>query len=157
MLHTDASDVQLGGVITQDGRPLAYYSKKLNSTQKRYSTCEKELLSIVEMLKEYKNILFGYNIEINTDHANLIHETLLMTSDRVMRWRLLLEEYNPHFKWIKGEKNIVADGLSRLPMIKDVEDEKILDEVFAMDLDTKFPMTLDKVQEEQQREININK
>ena len=59
---------------------------------------ELELLCIVEMLKEYKNILLGHSIEVYTDHKNLVHKTLLMASDRVMRWRLLLEEYGPVFK-----------------------------------------------------------
>ena len=78
---------------------------------------EQELLSRVETLKEYRNILFGHEIIIYTDHKNLVHETLLMSSDRVMRWHLLLEEYGPTFKYIKGEKNEVSDTLSRHNMI----------------------------------------
>ena len=79
---------------------------------------ELELLSIVETLKEYKNILFGHEITIYTDHKNLVHETVLMSSERVMRWRLLLEEYGPTFIHIKGEKNIVADSLVDLTLKK---------------------------------------
>ena len=54
-LHTDASDYQLGGVVSQDGKPIAFYSRKLNPAQKNYTTTEKELLAITETLKEYKN------------------------------------------------------------------------------------------------------
>ena len=56
-IHTDASQTQLGAVISQDNKPIAFYSRKLNPAQTRYTTTEKELLSIVETLKEFRNIL----------------------------------------------------------------------------------------------------
>ena len=65
-IHTDASDVQLGAVISQNGHPIAFYSRKLNPAQTRYTTTERELLAIVETLKEYRNILLGQHITIYT-------------------------------------------------------------------------------------------
>lgn len=111
-IHTDASKLQLGACISQDNRPIAFYSRKLNPAQTRYTTTERELLSIVETLKEFKTILFGQQIKIHTDHENLTSNTL--TSDRVMRWRLYIEEYSPDLHYIKGEDNVVADALSRM-------------------------------------------
>ena len=70
-IHTDASDLQLGAVISQNNKPIAFYSRKLNPAQTRYTTTEKELLAIVETLKEFKNILLGYIIRVYTDHKNL--------------------------------------------------------------------------------------
>ena len=61
-IHTDASHYQLGAVISQNGKPIAFYSRKLNDAQTRYTTTERELLSIVETLKEYQNILLGHRI-----------------------------------------------------------------------------------------------
>ena len=52
-VHTDASEYQLGGIISQNGRCIAYYSKKLSSTQKKYPTIEQELLGIFTVLKEF--------------------------------------------------------------------------------------------------------
>ena len=54
-IYTDASHTQLGVVISQKGSPIAFYSRKLNSAQTRYTTTERELLAIVEMLKEFRN------------------------------------------------------------------------------------------------------
>jgi hypothetical protein len=71
-LYTDASDHQLGAVIVQDKKPITFYSRKLNTAQKRYTTTERnrELLSAIETCKEYKNILLGYPIIVVTDHKN---------------------------------------------------------------------------------------
>ena len=70
-IHTDASDVQLGAVILQENRPIAFFSRKLHPAQMRYTVTERELLSIVEVLKEFRNILLGQQIVVHTDHANL--------------------------------------------------------------------------------------
>jgi RNase H-like domain found in reverse transcriptase len=53
-IHTDARKVQLGACISQEGKPVAFYSRKLNPAQTRYTTKERELLSIVETLKEFQ-------------------------------------------------------------------------------------------------------
>ena len=111
-IHTDASDVQLGAVISQEGKPIAFYSRKLNSAQARYTVGERELLSIVETLKEFRNILLGQSIKVYTDHKNLTCKNY--NSDRVMRWRLLIEEFGPELIHLPGKHNIVADALSRL-------------------------------------------
>ena len=70
-IYTDASDTQLGAVITQNGKPIAYYSRKLSDAQTRYTTTERELLAIVETLKEYRNILLGQKLMILTAHKKL--------------------------------------------------------------------------------------
>jgi RNase H-like domain found in reverse transcriptase/Reverse transcriptase (RNA-dependent DNA polymerase) len=80
--YTDSSDYQLGAVIMQDDRPLAFYSRKLNSAQKRYTTGEQELLSIVETLKEFKNMLLGQKLIVHTDHKNLLYQK--MSTDRII-------------------------------------------------------------------------
>jgi hypothetical protein len=104
----------------QEGKPLAVYSRKLNSAQTCYTTGEQELLSIVETLKEFRYILLCQQVIVHTDHLNILYGKL--SNDRITRWRLLLEEYGPKHVHIAGKNNIVAYALSRLE--KD-EDEKL--------------------------------
>jgi len=138
-IHTDASHSQLGAVISQQGRPIAFYSRKLNPAQTRYTTTERELLSIVETLKEFRNILLGQQITIYTDHQNLTHKNF--NTERVMRWRLIIEEFGPTFVYIKGSTNIVADALSRLDLNDtpplEVQSLTLMDysDLFGKDLD----------------------
>ena len=67
-IYVDASDYQLGAVLKQGDKTLAFYSRKLNKAQLKYSVGEKEMLSIVEALKEFRSILFGYPITAYIDH-----------------------------------------------------------------------------------------
>jgi hypothetical protein len=91
----DTEVTQLGAVIAQDNRPIAFFSKKLSKTQQKYSVTKIELLAIVETLKEFKGMLWGQSIMVFTDHKNLTRDALRLTSDRVYQRRLLLEEYAP--------------------------------------------------------------
>ena len=120
-IYADASDTQLGGVIMQDNKPLAFYTRKLNSAQARYTTGEQELLSIVETLRTFEGILMGQQLVVHTDHLNLLYKKL--ASGRLVRWRMILEEYGPEIRHIDGVKNKVADALSRLEMASKPHDE----------------------------------
>ena len=111
-IHTDTSDYQLGAVISQNNKPIVFYSKRLNPAQTRYTTTEKELLAIVETLKEFKNILVGQEIRVYADHTKLMYKS--HNSARVMRWRLMIEEFGPELIYLPGVNNLVVDCLSRL-------------------------------------------
>ena len=78
--------------------------------QQNYTTTEKEILSIVETLKEFRNILLGHHIRVYTDNKKLTHKCF--NTERVTFWRLILEEFGPELKYIKVENNVVADALS---------------------------------------------
>ncbi len=57
-------------------------------------------------------MLWGQTIKVYTDHKNLARDALGLTSDRVYRWQLLLEEFTPEIVYIKGIHNLVADAIS---------------------------------------------
>ncbi len=82
-IYTDASSKQLGAVITQDNRPIAFFGWKLSDTQHKYSITKIELLAIVETLKEFQGMLWGQQIKVFTDHANLMRDALGLTLDQV--------------------------------------------------------------------------
>jgi hypothetical protein len=110
-IYTNTSLMQLGAVITQDNKPIAFFSRKLSKMQQKYSVTEIKLLAIVETLKEFKGMLWGQDIKVYTNHKNLIRDALGLTSDRVYCWLLLLEGYAPEIIYIKGIHNTVADAI----------------------------------------------
>ena len=113
-LYSDASDIQLGATLVQEGRPLGFYTRKLNSAQRNYTVSEHELLGIVEGLKAFDGMIRGMDLTVHTDHLNLLYQKL--PSQRMMRWRLMMEEYHPKVVHIAGVDNDASDALSRLPM-----------------------------------------
>ena len=124
-VYTDASSKQLGAVIVQNNRPIAFYSKKLNTAQRNYTVTDLELLSVVMTLREFRNILLGQKIVIFTDHKNLESDFSNMTSQRSIRWRMLVEEFGPTITYIKGTSNTVADALSRLDFTGNPSESKV--------------------------------
>ncbi|XP_024041924.1 uncharacterized protein LOC112099055 [Citrus clementina] len=118
-LMCDASDFAVGAVLGQrmDGKPFVIYyaSKTLDSAQMNYSTTEKELLAMVFALNKFRSYLLGSKSVVFTDHAAVRY--LMSKQDakpRLIRWILLLQEFDLTIKDKKGAENVVADHLSRL-------------------------------------------
>jgi transposase InsO family protein len=161
-IHTDASKIQLGAVISQEDKPIAFYSRKLSPAQTRYTTTERELLSIVEVLKEFRNILLGQDLIVHTDHMDLTFKKF--NSDRVMRWRLFIEEYSPNLTYVKGEDNIVADALSRLeiasePMPEEHFTEELRSELYSLNMESfeteEYPLSYKAIGTAQAADISL--
>ena len=92
-IHITASVGQLKTVISQDIKPLLFYSRKLTGAQKNHTTTKQELLIIVETLRKFRNILSEQILKEHPDYKHLVHESKLKSSLRRMCWRLLIEEF----------------------------------------------------------------
>ena len=128
----DASDLAIVAVLGQreGGKPYVVYyaSKTLNEAQRNYTTTEKELLAVVYALDKFRAYLVGSDIVIFTDHSTLKY--LLTKQDakaRLIRWVLLLQEFNFQIKDKKGVENVVADHLSRLTIAHNTHSPPIND------------------------------
>ncbi|KAL1549176.1 hypothetical protein AAHA92_17310 [Salvia divinorum] len=126
----DASDYAVGAVLGQkiDGKSyvIFYASKTLNQAQKNYDTTEKEMLAVVYSFEKFRPYLLGSRVIVFTDHAAIKY--LLDKKElkpRLIRWVLLLQEFNWEVRDKKGTENRVADHLSRI--IQDEEEEEISD------------------------------
>ncbi|CAN6544902.1 unnamed protein product [Malus baccata var. baccata] len=137
-LMCDASDYALGAVLGQrkDKRPhvIYYASRTLNDAQLNYSTTEKELLAVVFALDKFRSYLIGTKVIVFTDHAALKYLlTKKEAKPRLIRWILLLQEFDIEIWDKKGSENVVADHLSRmvhneesLPILETFPDEQLL-------------------------------
>lgn len=133
-LCTDASDFAIGSVLQQyennSWKPVAFYSKKLNDTQKAYSTYDRELLGIYLSIKHFKHLLEGNEFTIYTDHKPLTFAFLQKNdkaSPRQLRQLQYISEFSTNIKHISGDENIVADALSRIETIAVIDYEAIAD------------------------------
>jgi len=158
-LYTDASEYQMGAVLMQGTKTLAFWSRKLKPEQKNYSVGEKEMLSVVEALKEFRTMILVYPIHIYTDHKNWTHDKTYRNAC-VLRWLMEIEDYGPTFHYIKGEKNSIADALSRLPIdpVTPEEGLNLVQECFDLSpfwRDFQQPITLKEIGTKQKKDPHV--
>jgi hypothetical protein len=111
---TDASDFAMGAILEQDGRPIAYESRKFSPAEANYTTTDRELMAVIHALTVWRCYLEGPEFIIQTDHNPLVHlQTQKTLNKRQIRWSEFLQGYNFQWQYRPGASN-PADPLSRL-------------------------------------------
>lgn len=106
-VETDASDYALGGVLLQNGHPIAYESRKLNAAEKRYTVSEKEMLAVVHCLRAWRQYLLGSTFVVKTDNSATCHfftqPKLTSKQARWQDWPSLISSLNIRRDRVSGQ------------------------------------------------------
>jgi cleavage and polyadenylation specificity factor subunit 1 len=122
-LTVDASDKAVGGQLEQyiDGmwRPIAFFSRKLSTAEQKYSTFDRELLSVYLAVKHFRHFVEGRSFTIYTDHKPLTSSfsSASERSPRQTRHLSFIAEFSTDIQHISGKQNVVADAFSRISAV----------------------------------------
>ena len=117
-VSVDASSYGLGACLLQDGRPVCYASRSLNSAERNYAQIEKELLAIVHGCTKFHQYVYGKKVKVQTDHKPLealFKKPLFQAPQRLQRMMLRLQRYDLQVEYEPGKNLLIADTLSRAP------------------------------------------
>lgn len=115
VVEIDASDYAIGATLFQEGRPVAFESKKLDDIQVRWHTREKELYAVIHALKIWRHYLYGSKFVVLTDHESIKYFCdRLKLRRKKARWTDLMQDFDMEIRYRKGSENSVADALSRI-------------------------------------------
>jgi hypothetical protein len=118
-IHSDASDFAIGKVLVQDGRPVAFESKKLSETERRWATHEKEMGAVVHCLKTWGHSIGSKDVMVWTDNVTLKYfATQPKLSSKQVRWQDTLDLFNVDIQHKPEKENVVSDALSRKHQLK---------------------------------------
>ena len=124
VLQTDASLKGLRAALIQNKKPIAYASKSLTDTEKRYACIEMELLAIVFDIQRFHIYLYGRQFKVLTDHKPLVmilQKPLTSAPPRLQRMIIKLQGYQMQIEYIPGHEMTLADTLSHLPSTENTD------------------------------------
>ena len=142
-VSVDASSKGLGVVLLQNGQPVAYGSKALSETQKRYAQIEREMLAILYGCQKFDHYIYGRRAVIETDHKPLVaiyEKPLYRATPHLQRMLMKLQRYDLRIVYIPGKEMYISDTLSRA-FLSDNNDELIDDEFDASLVETQLPIS----------------
>lgn len=132
IIQTDACDYGLGAVLTQDysdgERVVSFISRSLTSSERKYSTTEKECLAVLWAIEKFRPYVEGTRFTVVTDHFALLWlNNLKDPSGRLARWCVKLQQYDFNIIHRRGKDNVVPDALSRtVPVITELSHTPLL-------------------------------
>lgn len=119
IVETDASDGAIAATLNQDGRPVAFFSRSLSSSEKGHCSLEKEAYAIIEAVRHWRHYLLPRPFTLVTDQKSvsfmfdLTHKSKIK-NEKLARWRLELLPYKFEIHHRPGSHNLAADALSRI-------------------------------------------
>ena len=126
-VECDASGIGIGGVLMQQGKPIAYFSEKLGGAQLNYSVYDKELYALVRALETWQHYLWPKEFVIHSDHEALKYlKGQAKLNRRHAKWVEFIETFPYIVKYKKGKDNVVADALSRRNVLLNQLEVKVL-------------------------------
>jgi hypothetical protein len=120
VLTVDASMRAIGAVLSQQGHPILFVSRKLSDAETRYSNIEREALAVLWACNRLEQFLVGKTFTIETDHKPLVYifdpnsSIKVDISPRLLKFSLKLMRFDYAIKHVAGSQNVIADGLSRV-------------------------------------------
>jgi hypothetical protein len=125
-VQTDASDFSIGGVLMQDGHPVAFESRKLQDRERRYLVHEKEMTIVVHCLQVWRHYLLGNPFMVKTDNvATSYFATQPKLSSKQARWQDFLAEFDMTIEYRPDKLNVVVDALSRKAQLAALEESEL--------------------------------
>ena len=117
VVETDASDFAIAATLNQNGRPVAFFSRTLNNSEKNHSSVEKEAYAIVESLRKWRHYLIGRHFKLVTDQQSVSFmydnkKKSKVKNDKIQRWKIEMSCFKYDIVYRPGEENAPADTLS---------------------------------------------
>jgi hypothetical protein len=118
VIESDASDVALSASLTQNGRPVAFFSRTLQQQERKHPAVEKEAAAIVEAVRKWRHYLAGRHFRLITDQqaVSFMFNCKIngkIKNDKILRWRIELSCHDFEIQYRPGKENLTADCLTR--------------------------------------------
>ena len=119
VVETDASEHAIAATLSQNARPVAFFSRTLSDSERRHSSVEKEAYAIVEALRKWRHYLIGRHFQLITDQKSVafmfdIKHAGKVKNEKIIRWRMELSCYHYDIIYRPGSENAAADAFSRM-------------------------------------------